>query len=182
MFLWLFCFSTSEDKRNCVTAEELILCREADLILHCSLLPRHQDRNREQGGETSQASLAVVSCSTRALGCWSCMSTAVISKTVVWSLKRDLCQGRAVLSCQVHLLSLVSISFFSMLFYFFSTFYYHVLPARLSPYLEMEMFWLHPCCTFELLTPLQIGCMHRKHFVLSVRVCAHVCCSLCACI
>lgn len=40
-----------------MTAEELILCRETDLILHCSLLPRHQDRNREQGGERSQASL-----------------------------------------------------------------------------------------------------------------------------
>lgn len=72
---------------------------------------------------------------------------------------------------------------FSKLFYF-----HHPLLPCLACWMRplssrgMEMFWLHSCCTFQLLTPLQIGCMHRKHFVLSVRVCAHMCCSLCVCI
>lgn len=37
MGLWLFYFSTSEDQRNCETADELIPCRETDLILQCRL-------------------------------------------------------------------------------------------------------------------------------------------------
>lgn len=177
-FLLLFCFSPSEEQRNCVTAEEELialsnLCRGPDLILLCRGCS--QAAGQERGGEVKAGgSRGVTACSTRGLGCPSCTragaacqdSCMTPGKEPVPKQRNPYVPGSSVESSFKVL--------FSKLLYFFCCPLLLSLTSYIKPLWEIEMFWLHRY-KFELLALFQMGCIHRKHFVPSECTCLCMC-------